>query len=222
MQDGRAQLTGAWPDIRAAYDTVARDYAAAFASELAAKPFDRALLDDFAAAAGPHGPIWDVGCGAAGHVTRYLADRGADVVGVDLSSASIEVARLCQPQLRFDIADMRALPAADSALAGIVAFYSVIHLPKAEMPTVLAEFGRVLRPGGRLLIAMHGGSGEVEASDWFGHGVEVRASLWSLDELAAAIEAGGFAICRRLARQPYPDENPTERLYVWAETSAEG
>ena len=221
MQDGQAQMTGTWPDIRAAYDTVARDYAAAFASELAAKPFDRALLDDFAQAAGPHGPIWDVGCGAAGHVTRYLADCGADVVGVDLSPVSVEVARLCQPQLRFDIADMRALPAADRALAGIVAFYSVIHLPKAEVDLVLAEFLRVLQPGGGLLIAMHGGSGEVEASDWFGRDVDVKASLWSLDELAAAIESGGFAIRRRLARQPYPDENPTERLYVWADTSAE-
>ena len=145
----------------------------------------------------------------------------ADVVGVDLSPVSVEVARLCQPQLRFDIADMRALPAADRALAGIVAFYSVIHLPKAEVDLVLAEFLRVLQPGGGLLIAMHGGSGEVEASDWFGRDVDVKASLWSLDELAAAIESGGFAIRRRLARQPYPDENPTERLYVWADTSAE-
>jgi SAM-dependent methyltransferase len=222
LQDGQAQMTRAWPDIRSTYDTVARDYAAAFASELAAKPFDRALLDDFVGAAGPDGPIWDVGCGAAGHVTRYLADRGANVVGVDLSPLSVEVARLCQPQLRFDVADMRALPAADSTLAGIVAFYSVIHLPRAEVPAVLAEFGRVLRPGGRLLIAMHGGSGEVDASDWFGHGVEVRASLWSLDELAAAIEAAGFAIRRRLARHPYPDEHPTKRIYAWADTIAEG
>jgi SAM-dependent methyltransferase len=214
-------MTGAWPDFRAVYDAVAGDYAAAFASELEAKPFDRALLDDFAEAVGPHGPIWDVGCGAAGHLTRYLSDRGADMVGVDLSPVSVQVARACQPQLRFEVADMRALPAADGALAGIVAFYSVIHLPRAEVPAVLAEFGRVLQPGGGLLIAMHGGSGEVEATDWFGHGVEVRASLWSLDELTAGIEAGGFAICRRLARQPYPAEHPTQRLYIWACASAE-
>jgi SAM-dependent methyltransferase len=207
-------VTGSWPDIGATYDCAAGDYAAEFADELAAKPFDRALLDDFAAAV--HGPVWDVGCGAAGHITRYLADRGADVVGIDLSAASIEVARRLQPKLRFEIADMRALPAADGALAGIVAFYSVIHLPADQVPVALAEFCRVLRPGGSVLIAMHGGTGEIEASDWFGRGVTFRASLWSLTDLAAAIERAGFAVRRKIARSPYAAEHATERLYVWA------
>ncbi len=105
-----------WPDIRATYDAVAKEYAAAFAGELAAKPFDRELLADFAAAC--DGLVFDVGCGAAGHVTRFLADQGADVVGVDLSAASIEVARARQPALRFEVADMRNLPAADGLAGG--------------------------------------------------------------------------------------------------------
>jgi SAM-dependent methyltransferase len=206
-----------WPDIGASYDAVAQDYAAAFAGELAAKPFDRALLDDFAAACS--GRVFDVGCGAAGHVTRYLADRGADVVGVDVSAASIEVARAREPALRFEVADMRDLPAADSALAGLVAFYSVIHLPRDQVPVALAEFGRVLRSGGVLLVSMHGGSGEIQSDEWFGRPVSVRASLWSLADLMAAVESAGFVVRRHVARQPYPAEHPTERLYVWAEAS---
>jgi SAM-dependent methyltransferase len=208
-------MTGTWPDIRATYDAVAREYAAAFADELDAKPFDRALLDDFAV--GRPGPIFDVGCGAAGHVTRYLADRGADVVGVDLSAASIQVARACQPALRFAVADMRSLPAADGALAGLVAFYSVIHLPREQALVALAEFRRVLRPGGALLISMHGGAGEIQSDGWFGAPVSVRAALWSLPDLVAAIESAGFAVRRHCAREPYPAEHPTERLYACAE-----
>jgi SAM-dependent methyltransferase len=210
-------MTDPWPDIRATYDAVARDYAAAFAGELAAKPFDRALLDDFAAAC--PGRVFDVGCGAAGHVTRYLADRGADVVGVDVSAASIEVARAREPALRFEVADMRDLPAADGALTGLVAFYSVIHLPREQVPVALAEFRRVLRPGGVLLVSMHGGSGEIQSDDWFGRPVSVRASLWSLADLMASVESAGFVVRRHVARQPYPAEHPTERLYVWAEAS---
>jgi len=212
-------MTQQWPDIAATYDAVAEDYAAAFAGELAGKPFDRDLLDDFAAAVRGRGRVLDVGCGPAGHVTRYLADQGADAAGVDLSPRVIEVARRRQPELKFEVADMRQLPATDGSLAGVIAFYSVIHLPAGQVPAALAEFRRVLQPGGVLLIAMHGGTGVVDADEWFGRDARVRASLWSLAELVAATGAAGFTVERRWARQPYPGEHPTERLYVWAEAS---
>jgi SAM-dependent methyltransferase len=210
-------MTQQWPDMAATYDAVAEDYAAAFAHELAGKPSDRSLLDELAAAVRGRGQVLDVGCGSAGHVTRYLADQGVDTAGVDLSPNVIEVARRYQPELKFDVADMRELPAADASLAGIVAFYSVIHLPAGQVPSALAEFRRVLAPGGVLLVAMHGGTGVVDADNWFGRNVQVRASMWSLTDLVTAIEATGFTIVRQYTRQPYPGENPTERLYVWAE-----
>jgi SAM-dependent methyltransferase len=210
-------MTPQWPDMAATYDAVAEDYAAAFAGELASKPFDCSLLDEFAVAVRGRGPVLDVGCGSAGHVTRYLADRGVDAAGVDLSPGVIEVARSYQPDLTFEVADMRELPAADDSMAGIIAFYSVIHLPAGQVPTALAEFRRVLAPGGMLLIAMHGGAGVVDADEWFGRKVQVRASLWSLAELTAAIEETGLTVVRQHSRQPYPGEHPTERLYVWAE-----
>ncbi len=141
-----------WPDITAAYDRVAADYAAAFAAELAAKPLDCELLDRFAAAVAGRGPVWDVGCGPAGHVTRYLSDRGADVSGADLSPGVVQVASQRQPDLAFRVADMCALPAAAGSLAAAVAFYSVIHLPRDRIPVALAEFRRVLAAGGSLLI----------------------------------------------------------------------
>jgi SAM-dependent methyltransferase len=212
-------MTQQWPDMAAAYDAVAEDYAAAFAGELAGKPFDRSLLDEFASAVRGRGGVLDVGCGSAGHVTRYLADHGVDAAGVDLSPIVIEVARRYQPGLRFEVADMRELPAADGSLAGIIAFYSVIHLPAGQVPSALAEFRRVLAPGGMLLIAMHGGAGVASSDNWFCRNVQVRASLWSLAELVAATEATGFTIVRQCARQPYPGEHPTERLYIWAQAS---
>jgi len=206
-----------WPDIGHTYDVAAEHYAATFAGELDGKPFDRDLLDRYAAAIAGQGETWDVGCGAAGHLTRYLADRGVAVSGADISPGSVAVARRCQPGLTFRVADMCDLPADDGSLAGIVAFYSMIHLPRPRIPVALAEFRRVLTPGGALLAAMHGGTGEIGSDAAFGFPVQVRATLVSPDEIAGMAEAAGFAIRERHKRAPYPGEYPSPRLYLWAE-----
>ncbi len=215
-------VTSPWPNIGAAYDVVAQDYATTFDDELDGKPADRDLLDRLAATVSGRGPVWDIGCGAAGHITRYLADRGVDAIGVDISPGSVAVAGQRHRDLRFIAADMRDLPVADRSLAGIVAFYSVIHLPRQQIPVALAEFRRVLAPGGLLLMSMHSGEGEVGVDEWFGHAVRVRATLVSLEELRANIMAARFTTVRATARPPYPGENPPgrQRLYVWAQPSA--
>lgn len=219
-----------WPDLAKSYDAVAADYAAAFAEELAGKPFDRDLLDRFAATVaagggggggggdggGGGGPVWDVGCGPAAHITRYLADRGVQAVGADLSPGVVEHASKTQPGLTFHVADMRALPTGDASLRGIVAFYSLIHLPREQLPVAFTEFRRALAPGGDLLVSMHGGTGEFASGQFLGHAVEFRATLVGLDELVDLAKAGGFTVVESHARPPYEQEHPTERLYVWA------
>lgn len=203
-----------WPDPEHSYDAVAEDYAAAFAGELAGKPFDRALLDRYATLV--TGPVLDAGCGSAGHITRYLADRGLSIGGLDLSRKSVELARARHPDLTFEVGDLRALPVDDGGLGGIVAFYSVIHVPRAELPATFGEFHRALAPGGLALIAMHGGTGEVGADNWFDRGVSFRATLVELPELVGLLESAGFAIVEQHRREPYPFEHPTPRLYVLA------
>jgi SAM-dependent methyltransferase len=211
-------MSAPWPDIAHTYDLAAEHYAATFAGELGGKPFDRDLLDRYAAAAAGRGEVWDVGCGAAGHLTRYLADHGVTASGADISPGSVAVARRCQPGLTFRVADMCELPAGAASLAGIVAFYSMIHLPRPRIPVALGEFRRVLAPGGGLLAAMHGGTGEIGSDDAFGLRVPVRATLVSLNELAAMAESAGFTVRERHERDPYPGEYPSPRIYLWAES----
>lgn len=92
-----------------------------------------------------HGAVLDVGCGAAGHVGRFVADLGARVTGVDLSARSAALARRLNATLRVVAADLQALPVATGACAGVVAFYSLIYT--ADRSPTLAELRRVLRPG---------------------------------------------------------------------------
>ena len=114
------------------------------------------------------------------------------------------------------------LPAGEASLAGIVAFYSMIHLPRPRIPAALAEFRRVLAPGGALLAAMHGGTGEIGSDAAFGFPVQVRATLVMLDEIAGMAESAGLAVRERHERAPYPGEYPSQRLYLWAEVPLSG
>jgi SAM-dependent methyltransferase len=204
-------------EIRSSYEVVAEKYAATFFDELSRKPFDRELLDGFAALL-PHGKALDVGCGP-GHVGRYLSERGMAVVGVDLSPTMIEIARRLNPEMRFEVGDMRNLPVGDGTVDAIVAFYSLIHIPRAEVPAVLADFQRVLAPSGRLLLAVHGGTGTVSRSEFMGEPVPFEATLFDKDELAELIRASGFQVTLSTIRPPYEFEHQTPRLYVGATAS---
>ncbi len=209
------------PRLRDTYDTVARAYDAQLADELDHKPLDRALLAAFLELAGP-GPVADVGCGP-GHVTRYLAARHPDVVGLDLSPRMIEIARERAPGLPFAVASMLCLPVAGGAWAGAVALYSIIHLSPPERAVAFREFARVLRAGGRLLVSFHLDSPELPAggtthlTSWFGSAVEVDVHFLDHTVVSAELEAAGFLIESTLLRRPLdPAEFPSRRAYLLA------
>jgi SAM-dependent methyltransferase len=141
--------------VAADYDRIADEYARHIYAELAGKPFDRKLLDRFATLVGG-GRVCDVGCGP-GHVARYLHERGCDVFGIDLSPRMVQLAAKLNPGVEFRVGDLRSLQLPNGSLAGIVAFYSLIHLRADQLAPALAELRHVLRPGGRLLLAVHQG-----------------------------------------------------------------
>ncbi len=204
-------------EVRSSYDMVAEAYAQKFFDELSGKPFDRLLLEEFAAAV-PARRALDVGCGP-GHVAGYLSERGLDATGVDLSPAMVKIARRLNPDVRFQVADMRNLPAADSSVGGITAFYSVIHIPRDDVPAVLLEFRRVLILQGRLLVAVHCGSGTITTQDFMGKQAPVAATLFERDELVHLIATAGFEVTAATVRAPYEFESQTQRLYVAATRS---
>ena len=201
-------------DLRLSYDAVAEVYARQFADELARKPFDRALLDQLVPAF-PSSSVLEIGCGP-GHVGRYLSDRGLEVVGVDLSPAMIDVARRLNPGMRFEAADMRELPFADRSQGGVVAFYSLLHIPRDEVAAVLSELARVLLRSGRVLVAVHGGSGTISQQEFLGQRVPFEATLFEKDELVGPMEAAGFEVVSATMREPYEFESQTPRMYVSA------
>ena len=139
---------------RQAYNLAAERYHQLFHNELESKPYDRALLDGFAGHFTQYSLILDAGCGPSGHIGRCLFEKGIPVVGVDISDRCIELARCHNPGMRFEQGDMGNLFFSDNSFDGIIAYYSIVDTPKNSVPLLFREFYRLLKPGGRLLLAV--------------------------------------------------------------------
>jgi SAM-dependent methyltransferase len=207
---------------RTAYDSVAADYAERFQGELAGKPLDRALFLAFAelVQAVGAGPVADIGCGP-GHVAAHLHALGLPAFGIDLSPEMVALARRSYPGLRFDEGSMTALELPDGALGGIVAMYSIIHIPPERRPEVFAEFRRVLVPGGYLMLAFQAGDERRHVTEAFGRAVSVDAYRLPPDQVARLLGQAGFVVLAQLLREPYAGLETDQRAYLLARRPAD-
>jgi ubiquinone/menaquinone biosynthesis C-methylase UbiE len=206
-------------DVAGYWDDVGERYLELFRHELRGKPYDLAVLERFATSLGPGARVCDVGCGPCGHVTRVLADHKLEVVGIDLSTECIALARREQPALRFEVMDMAALAFEDDTLHGLVAYYSLHYQPKARVRGTLREFARVLRPRGRLLVVAKEGAGEGWIDDPLGSGRSLFWCAFSAGELRQVVAECGFEVLDCDTREPLAEEIATPRVYLSAERS---
>ena len=201
-------MADAWlSDTRSSYDTDAYGYAEKVRGLLGDRPYLRASLALFAElvhrAGG--GPVADVGCGT-GYVTAHLHDAGVDVFGIDLSPEMIAIARRDYPDLRFEVGTMTDLDLADDSVAGIVAFWSVIHVPDHAMPDVIEQFRRVLRPQGPLLVGFHVGDETQHTSEGYtGRPINVDTHHRRPGKVAGWLRDAGFTIEAELVIRPDED-----------------
>lgn len=98
----------------------------------------------------PPGDALDAACGT-GRFAEYLAAGGHRVVGVDSSQDMLARARTRVPSGEFLLGDLHQLPLPDSSFDLVVSGLALSHVP--ALAPVMAEFARVLRPGGHLAIS---------------------------------------------------------------------
>lgn len=187
---------------RTTYDVVAADYARLLPDASAEAPADLELIRDLARATPVGARILDAGCGT-GRMIGHLESPGQRVVeGVDLSPGMIAVARTNRPTTRFTVADLAALPFPDGSFDAALAWYSIIHTAAEDLPGVIAEFHRVVSPGGRVLLGFHAGHGARTIQSAYGHDVELEAHLHDVEDIRRLLAGQGFQV--RKARQRPP------------------
>ncbi|MEU0884743.1 class I SAM-dependent methyltransferase [Lentzea sp. NPDC005914] len=150
--------------VEAGYDAMAEHYLT-WSAQIADDPRLR-YLEDFDSRLHDNAKILELGCGAGIPVTRKLAERH-DVLGVDLSQQQVDLARANVPAARFEKADMTALDFPDGTFDAIAAFYSILHVPRAEQPGLIAKIARWLKPGGLFLASLGVGTPDV-TENWLG------------------------------------------------------
>ena len=198
--------------VETGYDRIAERY---LASKDAEDPTTLAALDELARELSPGAAVLDLGCGAGVPATRRLAQRFA-VTGVDLSTRQLELARQHVPAANFLKADMTDLSFAPEAFAAVVAFHSIIHLPRAEHPALLGKIRRWLKPGGVFLATWALGEWEGEENDWEGWGAPMRWSHHDGETSLELLRGAGFAIERAEARTTRGTRGDESWLWVFA------
>src|SRR5271155_8490 len=181
---------------RAVYDKAAQGYVQFVGTEISSAtegPIDRSLLVAFVELIKRQTVVRvaDVGCGP-GRVAAFMAERGLDVVGVDVSQAILAVARTAHPHISFEEGQLDALSIETGVLAGAVCWYSIIYTPPDRLAEAFGELKRVLIPGGYLLLAFQAESEPVHREDAQGTHLPLTSYRHSVQEVAASLLEIGF------------------------------
>jgi ubiquinone/menaquinone biosynthesis C-methylase UbiE len=201
MTDDRKRL------VQAGYDRIAEAYASWGASSGGAQSAFIALVRQLVP---PGGRILDLGCGTGELVTRHLAGRFR-VVGIDISPRSAAIARRKVPAASFVVADMATVAFRKETFDGVIAFFSLIHVPRDEHAALLRTVAMWLRPGGHLVATMGAGAGG-EGTDAF-LGARMYWSNWDAATNVRLITAAGLDIIS--AEEHTEDEDGTPVTHLW-------
>ncbi|MFC7531576.1 class I SAM-dependent DNA methyltransferase [Actinoplanes sp. GCM10030250] len=159
------------------------------------------------------GPVLDLGCGP-GHLTAYLRALGTDASGLDMVPEFIAHARSAHPTVDYRLGSLANLDVPDHSVAGILAWFSLIHLPPDDLPAVLAGFHRAMAPGAPLVAGFFHGDFSP-----FDHRV-VTAYRWPVDAFSDQLKLAGFTELERTERPADGTHRPVAAIAASASASA--
>lgn len=188
------------PDAELANRTrdIYEEQAARFDQERSRKLFEARWLTRFADGLPDGGRVLDLGCGAGEPIASWLIAEGFHYTGIDIAEAMLRIARGRWPKGDWRQGDMRDLDLEDR-FDGIVAWDSFFHLTREEQKDCLPRLARHLSPGGRLLVTVGPGNGEVTGTVG---GVTVYHASLSPAQYAMILEENGMVMTGFLAQDP--------------------
>jgi SAM-dependent methyltransferase len=205
---------------RAVYDEASARYVEFVGTEISSAtegPIDRSLLLAFIELIKRQtiARVADVGCGP-GRVAAFMAERGLDVVGVDVSQEMLAVARNAHPHINFEKGQLNGLPIETGALAGAVCWYSIIYTPPERLAEAFGELARVLIPGGYVLLAFQAEGEPLHRTDAQGTHLPLTSYRHTVREVVDYLDDTGFKIYATILRTPELEHETTSQGFVIA------
>ncbi len=198
------------PDVYGRTAATYVDFAGATLSVATEHEWELGLLAEFVDGLPPGAAVVDVGCGP-GRAAAWLTDRGCAARGIEPSTVMVDRARHLHPTLRFDVGSAQSMPVDDASADAVVAWYSIIHDTLDELEPAWTEMARVVRPGGRVLLAFQSGTGEIRRREnVFGSGGDLDFHRHDPALVAAGLGRAGFVVDRTATRAPIPGRGHEE------------
>ena len=173
-------------DVSKAYSSPSFDAQAMLGTTVSANDPDRRLIESWAR--GIDGVILDVGAGT-GRWAGHLTGLGHEVEAVEPATRLVELARRTHPSVTFHHGAIADLVDCPKRWAGLLAWYSLIHMGPEELPDALVALRMAVEDGGGLLMSFFSGP----YLEPMPHPV-ATAYRWPLDELARVLETAGFQV----------------------------
>ncbi|QQC93946.1 class I SAM-dependent methyltransferase [Streptomyces alfalfae] len=204
-----------------AFDAIGRFYDDAFPHKEGQLAAGRRLAE----ALPPGSRVLDAGCGTGLPTARQLTEAGLTVLGTDISAGMLELAGKNVPAAEFrqiDIADLRADgPNGIGRFDGIACFFSLLMLPRPEIPEALRRLHGLLRPGtsgsegGLLALSMVEADLDDATIPFLGRTIRVSGYLG--DELRQVVRDAGFDIVDETTYSYAPtstDVPPEQQIFL--------
>lgn len=148
-------------------------------------------LKKFASMLSKNAKVLDAGCGAGVPVAKFLTDNGFEVIGVDISEHMIKLAKENVPQAIFIRKNLTRMRFPKNSFDGLVAFYSIIHIPREKHGSLYKKFHEIIKPGGVVLASL--GNDDWEGTEKF-HGEAMFWSQYAPDKELELLKKAGFEI----------------------------
>lgn len=174
------------------YNKIAEEYTEEFFADTSDLPLIRMLTKQL----NPGAKVIDIGCGP-GQFSEYLHSQGFNVVGIDNSDEMIRIAEKKVPTVSFLKMDMRKLDFPEESFDGILAAYSIIHIPTEQIEQVLAQMYRVLKPGGYALFITQVGEPDQVLDEPLARGEKIFMNFFSEERIATFVTKAGFKLVQQ-------------------------
>ncbi|MBR2543620.1 class I SAM-dependent methyltransferase [Candidatus Saccharibacteria bacterium] len=187
--------------VRKIYNQIAKQYAKDFGCKIS----DKKVIGKFIAELKPNSKVLDLGAGI-GNFANYLSEKGFDCVCYDFSEEMMRESRKLYPDLEYILDDAVNIRNHfnHQSMDGIVALYSLFHIPRQDLDKLFSELNYILKIGGVFCLIIYSGGESDDFVDEPYLNEEGKKALYfnyfELEEILQLLDQNNFKVISKIIK----------------------